>query len=126
MKEPLSTLPAVPTLPELDDPRPVLNHLGLVNPPFLGRGIGSQVFDRGDGTVVKIHGGVDRAYLEKLQAFYAGLEPYGLPFAVPNIHHIGCVTGSATSRATDPTGSTYFTLERRLPGERLFSVLPRL
>jgi len=126
LKESLSTLPAVPTLPELDDPRSVLNHLGLVNPPFLGRGIGSQVFDRGDGTVVKIHGGVDHAYLEKLQTFYASLAPHDLPFAIPTIHHVGCVTSPATGPASGPTIRTHFTLERRLPGERLFSVLPRL
>ena len=130
MKELLPILPALPTLPELDDPRPVLDYLGLVNPPFLGRGIGSQVFDRGDGTVVKIHGSVDHAYLEKLQAFYARLEPYGLPFAVPNIQHIGRVrdpaSDSTSGLTSGSTGSTHFTLERRLPGERLFSVLPRL
>jgi hypothetical protein len=96
------------------DDRPILSRLGLVDPHLLGTGIGSRVYEHTSDTVVKIHGGAGQAELERLRNFYDRLDQYRFPFAVPAIDEIGRV------------GETYFTIERRLPGEMLSRVLPRL
>jgi aminoglycoside phosphotransferase (APT) family kinase protein len=93
---------------------PILAGLGLVDPHLLGTGIGSRVYEHTSDTVVKIHDGARLVELERLRTFYDQLAVYRFPFAVPAIHEIGHV------------GKTYFTIERRLPGEMLSRVLPRL
>ncbi len=98
----------------MDNPRPILEHLGLAAPRLLGTGIGSQVYEYTGDTVVKIHGGADLASLERLRAFYERLSAYRFPFALPSILGIDCVDG------------TFFTIERRLPGEMLSRTLPLL
>ncbi len=92
----------------------IFTSLGISSPQFLGSGIGSHVYDCGDGTAIKIHGGAEVSELEALKAFYIRLGEYQFPFAVPRIHQIGFVDG------------TVYTIERRLPGKTLSSVLPGL
>jgi aminoglycoside phosphotransferase (APT) family kinase protein len=94
--------------------RRILARLGLNDPHLLGTGIGSRVYEYTSNTVVKIHDGTGLPELERLRTFYDQLAVYCFPFAVPAIHEVGHV------------GKTYFTIERRLPGEMLSRVLPRL
>ena len=110
-RHPYTALLAMVASPEVT--RRILAKEGIAEPLLLGTGIGSQVFDRADGTVVKVHGGVDGAELEELRRFYERLAEYRFTFAVPRIREIGRV------------GGTYYTVERRLPGRMLSAVLPR-
>ena len=75
----------------------------------------SSIYDIGDGRALKIYSGPqDERYFPRLRAFSQRLQQYALPYAVPYIYESGAV------------GETHFHIERRLPGQELAQVFPRL
>jgi putative membrane protein len=87
--------------------RTVLAHLGAPGAKLLGQGNEGRVYAYRDDRVAKIYMGTSGAVLERLADFQAVLARQGLPFHTPQILEIGWV------------GGTLFTIERRLPGEKL-------
>ena len=93
----------------------VLRHLGIENAAPLGQGMTSALYDMGDGRVLKIHNGPqNERYLPALQSFSQRLQGYAFPFAIPLIYEYGAVA------------DIHFHIERRLPGQDLAQVFPRL
>ena len=93
----------------------VLRHLKIENPPSLGRGMTSALFDIGGGRVLKIHNGPqEEGYLLTLQHFSQQLQCHAFPFAVPLIYEYGAVA------------DVHYHIERRLPGQDLAQVFPSL
>ena len=93
----------------------ILRHLEIENAAPLGQGMTSALYDMGDGRVLKIHNGPqDERYLPALQSFSQRLQGYAFPFAVPLIYEYGAVA------------DIHFHIERRLPGQDLAQVFPRL
>lgn len=93
----------------------VLRRLKIESAALLGRGMTSSLYDIGGGRVLKIHNGQqDNDYLPRLQRFSERLQSFSFPFAVPLIYEFGAV------------GDIHFHIERRLPGQDLAGVFPRL
>lgn len=93
----------------------VLRHLKIENAPLLGRGMTSSLYDIGGGRVLKIHNAPQaQGYLPRLRRFSEQLQRYAFPFAVPFIYEYGEV------------GGIHYHVERRLPGQDLAELLPRL
>ena len=93
----------------------VLRHLKIESADLLGRGMTSSLYDIGGDAVLKIHNGPqEQGYLPRLQRFSERLQRYSFPFAIPLIYEYGTV------------GDIHFHIERRLPGQDLAQVFPRL
>lgn len=93
----------------------VMGHLGVDQAAFVGQGMTSALYEIGDGRLLKIYfGPQDARYLKQLQGFSHSLQRRLLPYAVPFIYEFGMV---------EETG---FQIERRLPGQDLAQIFPRL
>ncbi len=93
----------------------VLRHLKIESADLVGRGMTSSLYDIGGGRVLKIHNGPQKqGYLPRLQRFSERLHRYSFPFAVPLIYEYGAVD------------DVHFHVERRLPGQDMAQVFPRL
>jgi len=93
----------------------VLERLKIDRVSFLNRGMTAEIYDIGDGRVLKIHNGpLEQDYLPSLSRFCHRLQRHSLPFAVPLIHGHGAVAG------------IHYHIERRLPGQNLAGLFPRL
>ncbi len=93
----------------------VLRHLKIESADLVGRGMTSSLYDIGGGRVLKIHNGPqEQGYLPRLQRFSERLHRYSFPFAVPLIYEYGAVD------------DVHFHVERRLPGQDMAQVFPRL
>ncbi|MCY4410736.1 MAG: aminoglycoside phosphotransferase family protein [Caldilineaceae bacterium] len=93
----------------------VLRHLQIESADLVGRGMTSSLYDIGGGRVLKIHNGPqEQGYLPRLQRFSERLHRYSFPFAVPLIYEYGAVD------------DVHFHVERRLPGQDMAQVFPRL
>ncbi len=93
----------------------VLRHLQIESADLVGRGMTSSLYDIGGGRVLKIHNGPqEQGYLPRLQRFSERLHRFSLPFAVPLIYEYGAVD------------DVHFHVERRLPGQDMAQVFPRL
>ena len=93
----------------------VLRHLKIESADLVGRGMTSSLYDIGGGRVLKIHNGPqEQGYLPRLQRFSERLHRYSFPFAVPLVYEYGAVD------------DVHFHVERRLPGQDMAQVFPRL
>ena len=93
----------------------VLRHLQIESADLVGRGMTSSLYDIGGGRVLKIHNGPqEQGYLPRLQRFSERLQRYSFPFAVPLVYEYGAVD------------DVHFHVERRLPGQDMAQVFPRL
>ncbi len=93
----------------------VLRHLKIEGADLVGQGMTSSLYDIGGGRVLKIHNGPqEQGYLPRLQRFSERLHRYSFPFAVPLIYEYGAVD------------DVHFHVERRLPGQDMAQVFPRL
>ncbi len=98
-----------PTGPAADWPA-ALGRNGMEVTGRLGAGMDGAVYALADGSVAKVWQRQSSATLERLGAFYGGLDAAGLPFATPLIHEIRAVDGVPV------------TVERRLGGRPLQAV----
>src|SRR5262245_40152061 len=85
----------------------VLAHLGIAGARLLGRGGEGNVYELGDDRVVKIYRQGSERELQRLASFQEWLARQGFSFGTPQILEIGRVD------------ETVFTIEPRLPGEKL-------
>ena len=92
----------------------VFQQLSITNAQFLGKGATSQVYDIGDGQVLRILGEGSIKYIKSLVTFYEQLNRASFPFAVPRIEEYGTVTGVG------------YIIERHLPGYDMSTIFPQL
>ena len=93
----------------------ILEQYGVSPDAKLSGGMEAEVYACGPETVLKLYPGTARlADLLILQRFYDTLERERLPYALPRIHSVA------------EHGPVLVTLEQRLPGVRLSTLLPGL
>jgi Ser/Thr protein kinase RdoA (MazF antagonist) len=93
----------------------ILEQYGVSPDAKLSSGMEAEVYACGPESVLKLYAGTARlADLLVLQRFYDTLDREHLPYALPRIHSVA------------EHGSILVTLEQRLPGVRLSTLLPGL
>lgn len=93
----------------------LLRRYGLTPADLIGQGMEASVYAYGPVKVLKLYDATTTLeHLERLQAFYDGVDTSGLPYSLPQIYEI------------TPVEDAVIVIEKRLHGRPLSSLLPQL
>lgn len=90
--------------------------LGLLEDrTLIGSGVNAEVYEYGEGQVVKIFKHADLADVERLKDFYDRIVNFDLPFSIPLINRVG--------QAKD---NTVYSIEKRIEGKEMKNALSQM